>query len=215
MFMNHRWYFSWDYFIRGSTCIALYISSPQRLPRWKCDRSHSLLCCIAFGRGHNETAKNQQCGLCLFSIYPQIVFIHYISFVTVPSDKRSFPSSIIIKPNFFIEFYYPPHARITYSDSRSSERKSVLNFSVRRTLKRKDYDGAEQPSRVTSLVLSGAQSISRALSPICLEKSAKAYFPRPPMFSLLLLYSLFLSTFISCSLYSCWHDYVSAQLVGG
>ena len=30
---------------------------------WECDRSHSLLCCIAFARGHRETAEN----LCRYS----------------------------------------------------------------------------------------------------------------------------------------------------
>ena len=53
--------------------LALYISPPifpsLRLaflipcyfllyPPWECDRSHSLLCCIAFARGHRETAEN-------------------------------------------------------------------------------------------------------------------------------------------------------------
>ena len=33
------------------------------LPPWECDRSHSLLCCIAFARGHRETAEN----LCWYS----------------------------------------------------------------------------------------------------------------------------------------------------
>ena len=30
---------------------------------WECDRSHSLLCCITFARGHRETAEN----LCRYS----------------------------------------------------------------------------------------------------------------------------------------------------
>ena len=32
-------------------------------PPWECDRSHSLLCCIAFARGHRKTAEN----LCRYS----------------------------------------------------------------------------------------------------------------------------------------------------
>ena len=32
-------------------------------PPWECDRSHSFLCCIAFARGHGETAEN----LCRYS----------------------------------------------------------------------------------------------------------------------------------------------------
>ena len=39
------------------------LSSCQRSPPWECDRSHSLLCCIAFARGHRETAEN----LCRYS----------------------------------------------------------------------------------------------------------------------------------------------------
>ena len=35
----------------------------QSYPPWECDRSHSLLCCIAFARGHRETAEN----LCRYS----------------------------------------------------------------------------------------------------------------------------------------------------
>ena len=50
--------------------LALYISptffpfSPppflyrQSYPPWECDRSHSLLCCVAFARGHWETAED-------------------------------------------------------------------------------------------------------------------------------------------------------------
>ena len=45
---------------------------PPEVPPWKCDRSYSLLCCIAFARGHRETAEN----LCRYSrpfnrVYPQ------------------------------------------------------------------------------------------------------------------------------------------------
>ena len=35
----------------------------QSYPPWECDRSHSLLCCIAFARGHRKTAEN----LCRYS----------------------------------------------------------------------------------------------------------------------------------------------------
>ena len=72
--------------IRGSICmaIAFYISPPSsplsfflpvtpflhclpaRAPPprpWDCGRSHSLLCCIAFARGHKKTAEN----LCRYS----------------------------------------------------------------------------------------------------------------------------------------------------
>ena len=38
-------------------------SSRQRSPPWECDRSYSLLCCIAFARGHRKTAEN----LCRYS----------------------------------------------------------------------------------------------------------------------------------------------------
>ena len=35
----------------------------QNYRPWECDRSHFLLCCIAFARGHRETAEN----LCRYS----------------------------------------------------------------------------------------------------------------------------------------------------
>ena len=45
------------------TARATFLSYRQSYPPWECDRSHSLLCCIAFARGHSETAEN----LCRYS----------------------------------------------------------------------------------------------------------------------------------------------------
>ena len=39
------------------------VVSSGLFPPWECDRSHSLICCIAFSRGHRETAEN----LCRYS----------------------------------------------------------------------------------------------------------------------------------------------------
>ena len=48
-------------FLSPVTCHFLLYR--QSYPPWECDRSHSLQCCIAFARGHRETAEN----LCRYS----------------------------------------------------------------------------------------------------------------------------------------------------
>ena len=45
------------------TARATFLPYRQSYPPWECDRSHSLLCCMAFARGHRETAEN----LCRYS----------------------------------------------------------------------------------------------------------------------------------------------------
>ena len=46
------------------TARATFLPYRQSYPPWKCDRIHSLLCCIAFAQGHRETAEN----LCRYSL---------------------------------------------------------------------------------------------------------------------------------------------------
>ena len=62
-FINILWVYS-----KLSMAITLYIfpppfslsftSFPPEIPPWESNRSHSLLCCIAFARGFRETAEN-------------------------------------------------------------------------------------------------------------------------------------------------------------
>ena len=75
------------FFIRGSTCTdycRLHIPTtvlalsfalfPPEVPPWECDRSHSLLCCIVFARGHRETAENLcRHGRPFNRVYPQSI----------------------------------------------------------------------------------------------------------------------------------------------
>ena len=50
-------------FLLSSRFPFLSPSSHQRSLPWKCDHSHSLLCCIAFAREHRKTVEN----LCRYS----------------------------------------------------------------------------------------------------------------------------------------------------
>ena len=45
------------------TARATFLPYRQSYHPWECNRSHSILCCIAFTRGHRETAEN----LCRYS----------------------------------------------------------------------------------------------------------------------------------------------------
>ena len=45
-------------FILSSFFLFLSLPFRQRFLPWKCDNSYSLLCCIAFARGHRKTAEN-------------------------------------------------------------------------------------------------------------------------------------------------------------
>ena len=59
-------YVSPTFFLFSSPSLSYPLSLPSLLPElppWECHRSHSLLCCIAFARGHRETAEN----LCRYS----------------------------------------------------------------------------------------------------------------------------------------------------
>ena len=62
----------------------LSLSSRQTSPPRECDRSHSLLCCIAFARGHRKTAEN----LCRYS-RPFNRVCHHQSTVSEKITSRS------------------------------------------------------------------------------------------------------------------------------
>ena len=57
----YSWFHLYGYcLLHIPTLVSPFLSCfPARgLPPWECDRSHSLLCCIAFVRGHRKTAEN-------------------------------------------------------------------------------------------------------------------------------------------------------------
>ena len=58
----------------------LSLSSRQWSPSWKCDRSYSFLCCIAFAWGHRETAEN----LCRY-------YLPFNSFCLQPTVSKKWP----------------------------------------------------------------------------------------------------------------------------